>query len=254
MDERLVCDPGNEGMPEAGAMTESAHGVCGPAGGMMEKHTLDIGNVSAHFIEVGTGPTVVLIDAGGTQSSWHQWAENVTALSASYRLIIPDLPGLGESGPAPAPIDSEDDFFRYYPRFVRNFLTSVASDGAVLVGAAAGGGICLTVAARYPDIVKALVLVDAEVIGRVIETETSLLRCPTLIVWQHDDMLVPQEHASTLAARIPGAELRIFPGDQSRDEWGGNMPHRLWPTEFDATVLDFLARVTGVAPELAHRS
>jgi pimeloyl-ACP methyl ester carboxylesterase len=228
-------------------MIESARGIYDPADDIMEKHTLAVGNVSAHFVEVGAGPTVVLVDAGGTQSSWHQWAENVTALSAAYRLVIPDLPGLGESGPAPAPIDSEDDFFRYYPRFVRNFLKSVAPEGAVLVGAASGGGICLTVAARYPEIVRALVLVDAEVIGRVIETETSLLRCPTLIVWQHDDMLVPPEHATTLAGRIPGAELRIFPGDQSRDEWGGSMPHRLWPIEFDATVLDFLARVTAAS-------
>ena len=114
----------------------------------------------------------------------------------------------------------------------------------MLIGAASGGGISLTVAARYPEIVHALVLVDAEVIGRVIETETALLRCPTLIVWQQDDLLVPPVHATTLAARIPGAELRMFPGDHSRDEWGGNMPHRLWPAEFDATVLDFLDRVT----------
>lgn len=232
-------------MTVSGTLLSNVLPLHGLAGGVMEKRTLAVGNVSAHYAEVGLGPSVVLINAGGTQSSWRQWAENVTALSSSYRLMVPDLPGLGESSPAPAPIDTEDDFFRYYPRFVRNFVKSVSPDGAVLIGASSGGGICLTVAARYPEIVRALVLVDAEVIGRVIETETSLLRCPTLIVWQQDDLLVPPEHATTLAARIPGAELRMFPGDQSRDEWGGNMPHRLWPGEFDATVLDFLARVTG---------
>ena len=211
---------------------------------MPQQRYLTLGSVRVHYTEVGAGPSLVLVHAAGSQSSWHFWVENITALSQNYRVVIPDLPGLGESGPPPAPIDSEDDFFRYYPRFMRQFLAEVCPEGAVLVGAASGGGICLTVAARYPDVVRALVLVDAEVIGRVIETETALLRCPTLIVWQHDDLLVPPEHATTLAGRIPGAELRLFPGDSSRDEWGGNMPHRLWPTEFDATVLDFLERVT----------
>lgn len=211
---------------------------------MPHKRKLDIDGVRVHYREVGNGPPIVLVHAGGTQSTWNFWAENVTALSDNYLVIIPDLPGLGESGPPPHSLDSEDEFFRYHARFLRHFLQAVCPAGAVLVGAASGGGVCLTVAARYPEVVTALVLVDAEVIGRVIETDTAMLRCPTLIVWQQDDLLVPPEHATTLAARIPGAELRLFPGDSSRDEWGGSMPHRLWPTEFDATVLDFLYRVT----------
>jgi pimeloyl-ACP methyl ester carboxylesterase len=210
----------------------------------MNSHSIDLEDVKAHYVKDGAGPALVLVHAGGSQSSWHAWADNIQSLSRDYTVIVPDLPGLGESGPPPQPINSEDEFFRYYPRFIRSFLQAVAPDGAVLVGAASGGGICLSVAARYPDSVKALVLVDAEVIGRIVETETSLLRCPTLIVWQADDLLVPPQHATTLASRIPGAELRLFPGDSSRDQWGGSMPHRLWPSEFDATVLDFLNRVT----------
>jgi pimeloyl-ACP methyl ester carboxylesterase len=210
----------------------------------MRTQKLDLGDVRVHFAREGEGPALVLVHAGGTGSSWHAWEENIAALSAGYEVLVPDLPGLGESGPPPVSIASEDEFFRYYPRFINQFLRQVAPQGAILVGAASGGGICLSVAARYPEHVQALILVDAEVIGRIIETETSLLRCPTLIVWQADDLLVPPQHALTLASRIPGAELRLFPGDASRDTWGGNMPHRLWPTEFDATVLDFLARVT----------
>lgn len=226
-------------------MVDDTHGGSGyRVSAMVDEQTVDINGIRVHYARIGSGPALVLVHAGGTQSSWHTWRENLAALSKFYTVLIPDLPGLGESGPPPGPIDSEDDFFRYYPRFIESFVRATAPDGAVMIGAASGGGICLTAAARYPDIAKALVLVDAEVIGRVIETETALLRCPTLIVWQHDDMLVPPDHATTLARRIPGAELRLFPGDSTRDEWGGNMPHRLWPSEFDATVLDFLNRVT----------
>lgn len=210
----------------------------------MQQRTIELGDVRVNYAEAGSGPPIVIVHAGGSHSAWQVWEENVTALSSQFRILVPDLPGLGDSGPPPVPIDSEDDFFRYFPRFLNMFLRALTPEGAVLIGAASAGGVCLTVAARYPDIVQALILVDAEVIGRVIETETSMLRCPTLIVWQQDDRLTPADHAHTLASRIPGAEVRLFPGDSTRDEWGGTMPHRLWPTEFDATVLDFVARVT----------
>jgi pimeloyl-ACP methyl ester carboxylesterase len=212
--------------------------------GDMDNDVFVVDGVRVHVTRAGTGPALMLVHAGNSDGSWMAWGNNLSSLSREYHVIVPDLPGLGESGPPAHSINSEDEFFRYYPRFIRSLLRVVAPDGAVLVGAGSGGGICLSVAARYPDLVRALVLVDAEVIGRLIETETSLLRCQTLIIWQADDQVVPLDHARTLAGRIPGAELRLFPGDDSRDEWGGNMPNRLWPSEFDATLLDFLARVT----------
>lgn len=202
---------------------------------------IDQTNIS--FVRAGTGPALVLVHGGGSASSWQVWQQNIPALSRKYSVFVPDLPGFGSSDAAPIPISSEDDYYRYYPRFVSSFLRKVAPHGAVLVGTANGGGICLSVAARYPELVQALVLVDAAVIGRLIETETSQLRCPTLIVWQQDDLIVPPAHARILAGRIPGAELRLFPGDESRDDWAGHTPYRLWPVEFEATVLDFLARV-----------
>jgi pimeloyl-ACP methyl ester carboxylesterase len=209
----------------------------------MDEYNTTVDSTQVRYVHEGNGPALVLVHGGGTGSSWQVWKQNIPALSRDHSVFVPDLPGFGNSDPAPDPISSEDDYYRYYPRFVRAFVKNVAPEGAVLVGIANGGGVCLSVAARYPDIVRALVLVDAAVIGRMIETETSQLRCPTLIIWQQDDLLVPPDHAKILASRIPGAELRVFPGDESRDEWAGNWPQRLWPVEFEATVLDFLARV-----------
>lgn len=209
----------------------------------MDELTTTIDTTRIHYVHQGQGPAIVLVHGGGTGSSWQVWNQNIPAFSREHSVFAPDLPGFGSSDPAPDPISSEDDYYRYYPRFVRSFVQQVATEGAVLIGIANGGGVCLSVAARYPELVSALVLVDAAVIGRLIETETSQLRCPTLIIWQQDDLLVPPDHARILASRIPGAELRLFPGDETRDEWAGNWPHRLWPVEFEATVLDFLARV-----------
>jgi len=209
----------------------------------VDEHTITIDATRVSYVQAGSGPTLLLVHGGGTESSWQVWQQNIPALARDHTVIVPDLPGFGESDSAPNAISSEDEYYRYYPRFLRSFIEQVAPAGAVLIGIANGGGVCLSVAARYPDMVRALVLVDAAVIGRLIETETSQLRCPTLIIWQQDDLIVPLDHARILASRIPGAELRLFPGDESRDEWAGNWPHRLWPVEFEATVLDFLARV-----------
>ncbi len=43
----------------------------------------------------GDGPVLVLFHGGA--GSWRHWAHNIDVLSQDYRLLVPDLPGLGES-------------------------------------------------------------------------------------------------------------------------------------------------------------
>ena len=43
----------------------------------------------------GEGPVLVLFHGGA--GSWRHWAHNIDVLSRDYRLLVPDLPGLGES-------------------------------------------------------------------------------------------------------------------------------------------------------------
>src|SRR3712207_2598632 len=43
----------------------------------------------------GEGPTVVLLHGGA--GSWRHWVRNVQILAERYRVLAPDLPGLGES-------------------------------------------------------------------------------------------------------------------------------------------------------------
>ena len=45
--------------------------------------------------EWGEGVPLVLLHGGS--GSWRHWLRNITALSAQYRLLVPDMPGLGES-------------------------------------------------------------------------------------------------------------------------------------------------------------
>jgi 2-hydroxy-6-oxonona-2,4-dienedioate hydrolase len=52
----------------------------------------------------GSGYPLVLLH-GGT-GSWMHWARNVEALERDFRVIVPDIPGSGESSSPPAPISA----------------------------------------------------------------------------------------------------------------------------------------------------
>jgi pimeloyl-ACP methyl ester carboxylesterase len=47
----------------------------------------------------GTAPVVVLLHGGA--GSWRHWVRTIPALVAHYRVLVPDLPGLGESDEPP---------------------------------------------------------------------------------------------------------------------------------------------------------
>lgn len=51
----------------------------------------------------GEGPTLVLLHGGA--GSWRHWVHTVPAFSSHRRVLVPDLPGLGESADPPPPAD-----------------------------------------------------------------------------------------------------------------------------------------------------
>jgi pimeloyl-ACP methyl ester carboxylesterase len=53
----------------------------------------------------GEGPVLVLFHGGA--GSWRHWAHNIDDLSRDHRLLVPDLPGLGESAMVPEPETAE---------------------------------------------------------------------------------------------------------------------------------------------------
>jgi 2-hydroxy-6-oxonona-2,4-dienedioate hydrolase len=53
----------------------------------------------------GQGPPLVLLH-GGT-GSWMHWVRNIEDLAGDFLLLVPDIPGSGESGNPPAPISAD---------------------------------------------------------------------------------------------------------------------------------------------------
>src|SRR5579863_9848650 len=53
----------------------------------------------------GTGPLLVLLHGG--YGSWAHWVRNIRPLASRFRVIAPDLPGLGDSATPPLPYTPE---------------------------------------------------------------------------------------------------------------------------------------------------
>ena len=53
----------------------------------------------------GEGKPLLLLHGG--YGSWTHWLRNVEALGAHYQVIVPDMPGLGDSAPPPSPYSAE---------------------------------------------------------------------------------------------------------------------------------------------------
>jgi len=54
----------------------------------------------------GAGPPLVLLHGGS--GSWTHWIRNIEGLSRHFRLLVADMPGLGESDDPPEPFNTRD--------------------------------------------------------------------------------------------------------------------------------------------------
>ena len=98
-------------------------------------------------------PTLVLLHGWGGQ--WKSWFPVIAALKAHYPLIVPDLPGFGET-PLEQPMTLND-----YANEVVVMLTILKLKSVVLVGHSFGGAIAMKIASQRPELVKQLIIVDS---------------------------------------------------------------------------------------------
>ncbi|MEO6155037.1 MAG: alpha/beta fold hydrolase, partial [Thermomonas sp.] len=102
------------------------------------------------------GPTVVMLH--GFTGSKENWYPLATRLQGKYRLLVPDLPGWGESERKP----QADYGFGAQAQRVAAFIQALSpGKPVVLLGHSMGGGIAALVAARYPALVAKVGLLDS---------------------------------------------------------------------------------------------
>jgi pimeloyl-ACP methyl ester carboxylesterase len=131
--------------------TERAERAYPPPGEMV-----DVGGYSLHINCVGQGSPTVVLDAGLGEFS-AQWVRVQREVSDTTSVCAYDRAGMGWSEMGPEPRDA-----RQISSELHTLLSKAGIDGSyVLVGHSLGGLSMLTYAARYPEEVAGVTLVDS---------------------------------------------------------------------------------------------
>lgn len=162
----------------------------------LRPNTIEGPRGSLRFYEGGQGKTVVLLHGSGSQAG--DWHGVVPALQRRYHLLVLDLPGHGESGPAEGalPVGDLADAV--------GALVDARSAGqpVTLIGNSLGGWVSLLYAWRHPERVE-----------RVIGISSSGIFAPLKVPISPKD----REQARQLVAAIRGPYLS-GPSDEELDE------------------------------------
>ena len=111
-----------------------------------------------NILEGGDGPPLVLLH-GGIECGAVVWAPVVTQLAASHRLIIPDVPGLGESEPL-ARLDPPA-----FARWLAELIDLTTAERPVLVAHSLVGSLAARFAADHGAQLERLVIYGTPGIG-----------------------------------------------------------------------------------------
>ena len=126
------------------------------------EHTVRVGRRDIFVTEVGSGPAVVLLHGGGAGATGaSNYGRNIDALAEHFRVIVPDMPGYGQSTKE---IDHQDPFGDLAAA-IRGLLDELGIDKAHLVGNSYGGAAALRLAMDRPDKVDRLILMGPGGIG-----------------------------------------------------------------------------------------
>ena len=239
---------------------------------------IEAGGTRVRFIEAGThhpGPPLVLIH--GYRAGADYWYPHpLPALSEQWHIIAPDLPGFGYSGRLP------EYSLSTYASFLGAFLDALNLERVNLLGHSMGAQVAIAAAARQPERVSKLVLVDSAGLPRLeprwqvplmmlgdssarhVKLLPMMLRLGSRAVAGREGLrMLQEEHVSNMlkALTMPtlivwGSRDRVIPLEHGAllaryipearlavIRNAGHMPFYQKPQEFNQLVLGFLRAI-----------
>ncbi len=184
-------------------------------------------DTTLHFDEAGDGPVVLL--SHGFSATGAMWAPQFPVLAERYHAMAWDLRGHGQSG---SPEDPAAYSLEASVEDIAALLDHSGSESAVIGGHSLGGYISLAFADRYPERVRALLLVG---------TGPGFKRDEPRQAWN--------DNATKQAEKLEAKGLAIFP--EAHTAWAGThlsaaglaRAARGMLAQRDASVYEALSRI-----------
>ena len=119
----------------------------------VEDRRLQVAGIPTAVLEGGDGPPVVLLH--GPIANGLHWLRVIPALTRRHRVVVPDLPGQGETGQTAG--GTREEVLEWLDALVEE----TCEGPAAVVGVTLGGAVAAWYTAEHPERVDRLVLVDA---------------------------------------------------------------------------------------------
>ena len=116
-------------------------------------HTADVNGVQLHYVMGGKGDPIVLLH--GWPKTWYKWRKVIPALAEHHTVIVPDLPGLGDSLPSATSYHKQA-----IAQTIYQLVNQLGFQQIDLVGHDIGGMVAYAYAATHPENVRKLVLTE----------------------------------------------------------------------------------------------
>jgi pimeloyl-ACP methyl ester carboxylesterase len=140
-------------------------------------HFVEVDGVRLHWAEAGTAtgaPPVVLLH--GLNNSCLSWSNVARLLATDRRVLMPDLPGHGQSDRPDAGYELD-----WHARLIARWLEAVGIDEADIVGHSFGGGVAQMLLLECPQRNRRLVLVAAGGLGKGVGWPLRLASLPGVV-------------------------------------------------------------------------
>lgn len=123
----------------------------------IEEHRLDVNGTATSVLEGGHGPPLILLH-GGIECGGTYWAPVISRLADHHHLVVPDVPGLGESDPV-ARLDAA------FEDWLAALFRMTCEETPTLVAHSLSGTLAARFASRRGDLLRRLVIYGAPGIG-----------------------------------------------------------------------------------------
>ena len=124
----------------------------------LEERRERLAGISTAILEAGEGPPLILLH-GGIECGGVYWAPVVAHLARRHRVVVPDLPGLGESDPTPQ-LDAE-----VFANWFGALVSATCEAAPDLVAHSLLGSLAVRVAAERDDVMRRLLVYGSPGIG-----------------------------------------------------------------------------------------